>query len=158
MRHSLLNQFNNAWKILEQAIEVVPDEEFSKNINDWSYSYTIYHVIETAEFYTREKPGGMGFGNRIGIDWNNDSSELIIEKKLKITKSLLLEYLNEVKENFTDKVDSQNDDEILAKDDFGEWFPSIYEKYIYLLRHNMFHIGELSHSLREVEDIKISWR
>ena len=45
----------------------------------------------------------------------------------------------------------------MKKDDFG-WFESIFEKLVYLLRHNAHHIGELARTLREWDCERIKWR
>ncbi|MHA2252071.1 MAG: DinB family protein [Candidatus Kariarchaeaceae archaeon] len=158
MRQILLNQNDRGWKTLDQAIEVVPDDIFSTVINDWSFSFTVFHTIETAEFYARESPEGMKFGKRIGINWEQDSKEEIIEKKAKITKEDLTTYLGEIRKIVAEKINSLTDKEIFMQDGFRERFTSIYEKYVYLLRHTMYHIGELARSLRDNEEVKIEWQ
>ena len=46
--------------------------------------------------------------------------------------------------------------DLANKDDF-EWFNSIFQKYIYLLRHNQHHIGELARMNREWNLERIKW-
>jgi hypothetical protein len=55
-------------------------------------------------------------------------------------------------------IQSFSDKEMMQKDGFGEHLRSRYEKFLYLLRHSMYHIGELSRSLRERDNVKVIWR
>ncbi|MHA2365864.1 MAG: DinB family protein [Candidatus Hodarchaeales archaeon] len=152
----LLNQFNSSWSMLHQAIENIPEKMWLDTKNDWSFSFNVYHIIETANFYIKNDPKDMIWGKRANIDWNNDSESNIIEKKSKITKNDLLIYLDETKVTISEVLESMADNELMSKDDF-KWFNSIIEKLLYLLRHNMHHIGELNKTLRDYECKRIEW-
>ncbi|MFX0085031.1 MAG: DinB family protein [Candidatus Hodarchaeota archaeon] len=159
---TLLSQFNRNWNMLHQAIDNVP-EELWKEVqvddfeNTWSYLWNIFHIIETADFYSRNTPENMEWGKRAGINWDNDPPEVIVNKKDRIQKSHLKEYLKEIEDRITEIFDSKDDLELFKKDNF-HWFQSIFEKYLYLLRHDMHHIGELNKALRDWKCTRISWQ
>ena len=153
---ALESQFKEKWSMLIDALSKCPEDRFHDGIGEWSFSYTIYHIIETAEFYIRNTPDGMKWGLRAGFDWNTDSKETINKMKKKLTKSLLLKYLEEIQNRIDKFLNEKKDEDLLKKDDF-HWFESIYEKLVYLLRHNSFHIGELAKTLREWGTDRIKW-
>ena len=96
----------------------------------------------------------MEWGKQFPINWEGDSLEII---RGKINKSTLIEYLDEVANKLVIKVQKFNRETWFRKDEFGDWFASIFSKFLYLLRHTMLHIGELAKALREVEGKKIVW-
>jgi len=167
-RHLLAN-FEASWNILRQSIENVPDEMWAKGIekveipwsetegmNVWYFSERVYHIIETVEFYNRDDPSGMQWGGRIGgIDWKKESPQ---ETATRISKDDMLEYLEKTRENLKKKLSTLSDDDMFEKDGFEKWQPSRLYKYIYTLRHNMWHIGELSKTLREYDCQRTEWK
>jgi hypothetical protein len=155
-REALINQFEGKWKMLVEAIVKCPNEKFHDGIGEWSYSFSIYHIIETANFYIGDKPEEMKWGLKAGFDWNTDSKEKISKKKREITKEMLLDYCEEIEKKIHNFLENNNDEDLIKKDGF-HWFSSIYEKLVYLLRHNSFHIGELAKTLREWETDRIKW-
>jgi hypothetical protein len=159
---TLLQQFNKNWNMLHQAIENAPEKywkevQVDESENVWSYLWNIFHIIETADYYSRNTPETMEWGKKAGINWDNDLHEVITEKKDRITKTHLKNYLEEIENRITKTFESVYDLELLNKDDF-HWFQSIYEKYLYLLRHDMHHIGELNKALRDWNCTRISWQ
>ncbi|MHA1953651.1 MAG: hypothetical protein ACW96U_06885 [Candidatus Heimdallarchaeaceae archaeon] len=155
-RDALLSQFKGKWIMLRDSVDKCPVDRFHEGIGEWTYSWTIYHVIETAEFYIGETPETMNWGLRAGFDWKEDSKEVITKRKTAITKEFLREYLEEIDEKVSKFLNEKNDEDLLKKDGF-HWFKSINEKLVYMLRHNSFHIGELAKSLREWETDRIKW-
>jgi len=154
----LSREFQNSWSMLREAIENITEEFWQTSENDWSYSWNIYHIIETAEFYSRNTPQGMEWGKRANINWEIDSEEEINNKKSQITKEFLLQYLEEVEKRISDILINSTDDEFFNTDEFDQGNLFVLEKLIYLLRHNMHHIGELNKVLRDSNNERISWR
>jgi len=154
----LSKEFQNSWSMLRQAIENITEEFWQTTVNDWSYSWNIYHIIETAEFYSRNTPQGMEWGKRANINWEIDSEDEINNKKSKVTKGFLLQYLEEVEKRISDILINSTDDEFFNTDGFDQGNLFVFEKLIYLLRHNMHHIGELNKVLRDSNNERISWR
>lgn len=144
----LSRQFSSSWKMLHQAIENAPDIYWLKWDNDWSFSWNIYHIIETADYYKRSTPKGMEWGKKAGGK----------TKKTKITKEQLLVYLEEVEYQISDLLEKSSDEDLLGTDEFDDGHLVILEKLLYLLRHNMHHIGELNKALRDWECERIKWK
>ena len=165
----LIEQYERSWKMLQQAIEKVPDENWTASVvtvekpwseteglNVWYFSNEVFHTIQTVEFYTYDKPDDMKWGQRIGgIDWKTESPEVTASR---ITKKDMLKYLEEAKSGFNDKLRSLSEDEFFESDGFERWQSSRLAKYIYTLRHSMWHIGELGRALREWDCERISWQ
>lgn len=165
----LVEQFEASWQLALETINKVPDEKWADGIeridkpwsetegmNVWYFSERVYHIIQTVEFYAADNPEGMKWGGRIGgIDWKSESPE---ETAKRITKGLMQEYLEEAKSNLENKLRSFSDDEYFETDGFSRWQPSRLAKFIYVLRHSMWHLGELSRSLREYDCEHTNWR
>ncbi|MFX1540955.1 MAG: hypothetical protein ACFFBX_09275 [Promethearchaeota archaeon] len=151
----LARQFHGMWTMLMQGIEKIPDGEWHHGRDKWFYSLRIYHIIETSEFYARDTPEGMQWGKHLGqVNWKEEMS---LKKAAKlITKKEVIKYLGEMKWRITKQLKALSDEDLLKKDGF-HWFSGIYEKYVYLLRHSNFHIGELAYALRTLECDRIEW-
>ncbi|MFQ5976553.1 MAG: hypothetical protein ACE5OZ_00300 [Candidatus Heimdallarchaeota archaeon] len=78
------------------------------------------------------------------------------EKIAKIRKECCMNYLEEMENRLVDILASATKSELLEKDGFP-WFSSKFEKLLYLLRHNMHHIGELNKALRDDDGVRIKW-
>ena len=143
----LVRQYQSSCKMLRTAIENVPDEKWHDGSEGWYFSLTAYHIVETMEFYINDDPDVMKWGNRAGFDWDNIENK---ERDVlpKISKNLVTIYLDEVEELVTKTITSIDSKKFASKDGF-HWFESVFEKYLYLLRHNMHHNGELSRTLRD---------
>lgn len=152
----LLKQFESKWIMLKSAIEKCPDQYWNEAQDGWTFSHIIFHIIETANFYSRSNPDEMDWGKKAGINWEENTEEEIIEKKSRINKTFLFNYSKEIESRISNFLLSTNDKDLLKKDDFP-WFDSIYEKLIYLLRHNSYHIGELAQILRASYVDRLKW-
>lgn len=143
----LLRQYQSSWKMLRTAIENIPDEKWHNGSEGWFFSLNAYHIVETMEFYMNNNPEGMVWGSRAGFDWDTvkDKEKDILPK---ISKNLVITYLDEIEEQFTKILKSMDSEKLNSTDGF-HWFESVFEKLLYLLRHNMHHNGELSRSLRD---------
>jgi hypothetical protein len=165
----LVAQFESIWNLLKESIEIVPDEKWSvgmdaitkpwnqtKGENVWYFSERVYHTIETVEFYGYDEPKAMKGGERIGgIDWKVESPE---ETASRIAKDQMLDYMKETQKNLEKKLRSFSDNEMFESDGFSEWQPSRLAKFLYTMRHSMWHIGELSRAIREYDCERIHWQ
>ena len=135
----LSSQFNHSWALLLQTIDSISDEKwiqvhFHDDENFWAFSLTVYHILETTEFYMQDSPEEMVWGRKGQIDWD---SKLPLEKKIvHLTKSLIKQYLEEIKNELNSTLRLTHVDQLFTPDGFS-WFPSVLDKYLYLLRHNM---------------------
>jgi len=133
--------------MLRTAIENIPEEKWHDGSDGWFFSFNTYHVVETMEFYMNDNPDAMNWGGRAGYNWDDVKD---IEKDILplISKELVTSYLDEMEELVTKTITSMDSKKLEAKDGF-HWFESVLEKFLYLLRHNMHHNGELSRALRD---------
>ncbi len=153
---SLEGQFASCWQMLEAAMASVTDDKWHSGVGKWHFSLTAYHVIETAQFYISSDPDSMMWGGRAGFEWG-EGVDIKREILPKLTKDLVNSYLRETKESLGNLLGSTKNQNILEKDGFY-WFSSILEKLMYLLRHTMYHIGELSRALRDWDCEHAKWR
>ncbi|MFW9973878.1 MAG: hypothetical protein ACFFDQ_01245 [Candidatus Thorarchaeota archaeon] len=165
----LVNQFDSSWKLLREAIKYVPNDKWtmgiepikkswaeSKGRNIWYFSERVYHIIQTVEFYCADDPKSMKWGSRIGgIERKKESPE---ETAVRIKKEDMLEYLDEIKEKLELKLRSFSSDDLFTTDGFSEWQPSRLAKFLYTMRHSMWHIGELSKALRDWDGERVNWQ
>jgi uncharacterized damage-inducible protein DinB len=150
---ALLNQFQSSWNMLSQAIDKVPEGYWSRTINDWTFSDTVYHILATQEFYFRDMPEGMGWGSLYGDPkYKADDPE-----KYYPGKAVLLEYQRRLESEISEYLGSKNDSALETIDGFKEWLPNVHVKLLYLLRHNAHHIGELARMLREWDAERVTW-
>ncbi len=151
----LKRQFDATLEMVRHGIDDMPDEKWAWEKGDWCYSLTLYHILETMEFYLGSDPKEMKWGKRAGFDWDD-----IPEKKRDITplitKELTLKYLIEIQNSLDGIFETLSDQDILKKDGF-EWFANVFEKLTYLLRHNQHHLGELSLGARINTGKSIKW-
>lgn len=169
MIEHLVKQFESSWNILRQSITNVPDEKWATGIekidkpwnqtkgeNVWHFSERVYHIIETVEFYMADSPESMKWGGRIGgIDWKTESPEVTASR---IKKDDMVEYLEEIKEKLEMKLRSFSENDLFETDGFSEWQPSRLAKFLYTMRHSMWHLGELTHALRYYDSKRTSWQ
>ncbi len=155
---SLAKEFQWMWEMTRNAIEQIPEKEWAHGVDsdkEWFYSLRIYHIIETAEFYFRDMPEGMLWGARLGQVkwWETISAKQAAEK---VVKGDTLIYLNEMAQYIEEHLKRVSDQDLLAKDGF-QGFSTILEKYIYLIRHTTYHLGELTMDLRVRGLNRIKW-
>ncbi|MHA1940793.1 MAG: hypothetical protein ACW97P_03605 [Candidatus Hodarchaeales archaeon] len=158
LRKVLSRQFYHSWNLLYQLIENCRDDlwfQVEKN-NDkeyWIYSLTVFHILETTVYYYRSSPKGMKWGVKGNIDWKEKKP--VEEKIVFLTKRLLIDYLSEI-EQMTKSIFEDKGSQLLETDEF-HWFPTRVDKYLYLLRHNLMHIGELNKAQRDNKNPRLQW-
>jgi hypothetical protein len=155
---SLAKEFRRMWEMTRNAIEQIPENEWTHGVEsdkDWFYSLRVYHIIETAEFYFRDTPKGMLWGARLGQVkwWETISAQEAAEK---VVKGDMLIYMNEMAQYIEENLKRVSDKDLLAKGGF-QGFSTILEKYIYLIRHTTYHLGELTMDLRVRGLDRIKW-
>ncbi|MHA1984805.1 MAG: hypothetical protein ACW967_10645, partial [Candidatus Hodarchaeales archaeon] len=106
-----------------------------------------------------DSPKDFPWGKRTNIDWeNNEDHDVKIGKYSLLSKQYLKNYLVEIKKEIEDKINFIGDTGLLLKDAFsGGNEETVFDKYLYLLRHNMHHIGELNKALRDHKEQRIDW-
>ena len=46
----IIKEFQNSWNMLQQAIKNISDEYWLTAAKEWSYSWTVYHIIIESYF------------------------------------------------------------------------------------------------------------
>jgi hypothetical protein len=155
---ALARQFRGMWAMTRQAVEQIPDKDWTLGAKcdpKWFYSLRVYHIIETAEFYARNTPDRMQWGARLGkLNWwetitHQEAAELVV-------KGDMLVYIDDIAKIIESNLKAVSDSNLLQMDGF-HWFSSILEKYQYLIRHNTYHLGELTMQLRDHNHDRIKW-
>ena len=140
--------------MLDRAFEEIPDEYWLTEVNNWTYAEVIYHIVITQEFYIRDSPEGMKWGELYGDPELKEASP----REYYPNKQTLLEYHEWVKEKVEAYLAGLDDGKLVLSDGFKGHLPSIHEKLTYLLRHNSHHLGELALMHRTLNIGKIEWR
>jgi hypothetical protein len=144
IRKVLIRQFDRMWDMLRQAIDNIPDDHWNDENQEWLYSKVAYNIIVTADFYSRD--------THEGFDWEKQR----IKFKDYSAKEQQLSFLEAIKLKVANRLEKFTVQELMAKDGF-HWFYSRLEKFLYLLRHNAHHIGELAHMLRIWRAERVKW-
>ena len=126
-------------------------------MKDWSFSQTVYHIVETADFYIGDTPEGMEWGKRAGFSWEDDDEKTILKRISSLTKEYLLEYLDEIEIEVSQFLEESSEQDLFGTDEFDHGNLLILKKMLYLLRHNLHHIGELNKVLRDTDSTRIMW-
>lgn len=151
----LARQYHGMWTMLREGIDKIPDDQWKFGRDKWFYSLRVYHIIETVEFYARDTHEGMEWGKRLGkVNWWEEISP--DAAALLVTKKDALKYLAEIEKKITKLFKAYSDEDLLKQDGF-HWFSSIFEKFLYCLRHSVFHVGELAFALHGLECERIKW-
>jgi hypothetical protein len=150
------SQYDKIWEMLLQAIDNASDDLWKYIKNTWRYAWTSFHVVEVIFYFSLDDPKGMKWGERVNINWEKDNDVTSSEKMAKITKELVREFIEEVRDRWSIKIQEKSNDHFLSKDDFGT-FTSNLERHIYSIRHAAHHIGELNTELRDFDDKTIHW-
>jgi hypothetical protein len=151
------SQYDKIWVMLLEAIDNASDDLWKHFKNTWGYAWNSFHVVEVIFYFNLDDPKGMIWGERVNIDWEKDNEVKSLEKKAKITKELVREFIDEIRDSWRIRLKEKSDDYFLSKDDFNT-FTSNLERHIYSIRHAAHHIGELNTELRDFNDKTIHWQ
>ncbi|MHA1353293.1 MAG: DinB family protein [Candidatus Heimdallarchaeaceae archaeon] len=140
--------------MLKNAVSRIEGDYWKKKENNWMYGYVLFHTIEAIDYYLSES----------AEEWKplNDVSNYSEEKETEALKTkdkhFFEEYLRKIEEKTFETLEKLSDEKLLEKDGFGKkGFTSRLHKYIYLIRHCMVHLGELSKTLRDKGEENIKW-
>ncbi|MHA2299953.1 MAG: hypothetical protein ACXACD_03260, partial [Candidatus Thorarchaeota archaeon] len=98
---------------------------------------------------------GIVWGGAIGgIDWKKESPHTTASR---IEKNDMLIYLKKIESSLEAKLDSFSDKDLLEPDGFAKSHPNRLSKYLYLMRHTMYHLGELARVLRNCNCERLKW-
>jgi uncharacterized damage-inducible protein DinB len=147
---SLKKQFASAWDMVRQAIDNISDEDWRTAFGEWCFATTLYHIVETFDFYSQRSPDGFDWGGRFDVAGKGGYQPSNMPDK-----SELRDYLGEM-EKRTVRILTNPEIPLEQKDEF-HYFDSVLEKLLYALRHTVFHTGELALALRTIGSKGLKW-
>lgn len=151
----LVKELKVTFEMINDAISKLDGEFWKQDENDWNYGYILFHVIEAIDFYLEDSADVWKPMTEI----SQNSREKETEALKGVDQSYFYNYLNQVEEKAIEVLNQLGDDLLLENDGFApRGFISRYHKLSYVIRHSMFHLGELTKSLRNNELDRIEWR
>ncbi len=154
----LIQELTMSFDMILMAINNMDDTNWDSEQNEWSYVTTLYHIIHSIEFFAYNGTEAMFLHGSVsglvtGLSKEDAKNQIRIKKK-----EFFLNYLERVKKLVFDILSTYQDHNLIEQDNFAEWGMSCrLQKFIYTLRHSMFHIGELNKNLRDLQKPRIKW-
>ena len=122
--------------------------------NDWVYAYILFHIVEALEFYNSNSAEEWKPINDVSANSREKETKSLMKKD----KQFFEDYVDRVEKQTLAVLGKLSDQDLLKNDGFGSrGFKSIMHKYIYVVRHCMYHLGELTKSLRSRGMERIIW-
>ena len=152
---ALQHEIGMTFDMIDQAVSRMDGEFWKEDENDWTYSYVLFHILEAIEFYNSNSANEWNPINDVSANSREKETETLRSRD----KSFFVDYTARVKEQTMSILNNHDDKRIQEKDGFGErGFNSIMHKYIYVMNHCMFHLGELTKSMRARDMERIVWK
>lgn len=152
---TLKHEVGMMFDMINQAVSRMDGEFWKEDENDWTYSYLLFHILEAIEFYNSNSAKEWKPINDVSVNSREKETEALKSKD----KLFFEDYTARVKKQTMNILSNHDDKGILGNDGFGErGFNSIMHKYMYVMNHSMFHLGELTKSLRARNMKRIVWK
>ncbi len=154
IRKSLVEAFARTWSMCQDAIESIAEEHWQAGDIEYLIPARImYHVLETADFYSSSTPEGFVWGQRFKTEGQPDRPEK------SLTKEQAQTYLKEIVEKVDGWLQGMNDAAFLAAEKAFPWTGSaVLGRALYLLVHCHQHLGEINAELRQRGLPRVKWR
>ena len=151
---SILEHFNLICEIYEEAITKIPDDYWKDGDIEYLIpARQIFHVTESADYYSSQNEKDFHWGHRFGTRARETKKENFPGKEE------LMKYHIEVKEKINKWIRSSNDEELLAYQNAYKWTgKTLLSRLIYILSHHRQHFGEINAELRRHEIDRIKWK
>lgn len=154
----LIQELNASCDMVKLAIENMDPSIWSIKTNEWSYIQTLYHIIDTIEFYSYDEPKKLIKEGGLGVHLPTSTKEEVNKVIDGQPKEFFFDYLEKVRAFTTEKINSFSSEELFSTDKFSDWgFTSRFHKLSYTLRHTMMHTGELNKTLRDLQKKRLKW-
>lgn len=134
---AIAGQFRRALKMFRQAVLAFPAQEWHVGELDYLRPAGLaYHALETIDFYTSDQPAAQfPWGNRFGVDWEEQRSELLPPQED------LIAYLDEIESKLAHWFKTVD---LTAPEQSYPWTGvSKLERTLYILRHTHHHLAEM---------------
>ncbi|MBC7235036.1 MAG: DinB family protein [Chloroflexi bacterium] len=138
---AVIRQFERQWKMMQEAIENCPDEEWYKGCTHFMVPARLaFHAIQAADFHLSVAPARYDWG-RFGFDWEE------CEPTALPSRVDTLAFLDEVRAKIASKLDELEDRDLAGPDTPTGYFPTMADHLVYVLRHTQYHLGQLDAEL-----------
>lgn len=147
-------EMKSIFKMLKEAVSRIEGDFWKENKNNWMYGIFLWHTIETIEFYMSDSE--EDFQPLSDVTQHSEEKEraIILTKN----KAFFEKYLVEVETKTFDVLGKMTEEDFLENDGFAKrGVVSRLHKYLYMIRHTMVHLGELSKTLRDKDGKGIRW-
>ena len=154
IKEALVLDMQSAFKMLKEAVSRIEGEFWKEEKNNWRYGTFLWHAIETIDFYMSDSAEAF--------HPLSEASDKTLEEEIEIINSkdkLFFEkFLADVESKTFNILEEMSEKDLLEKDGFEKMgFISRLHKYLYMIRHTMVHLGELSKTLRDKDGKGIRW-
>jgi len=141
---SFKRQFDRMWKMLSEAIEKCPRDQWKKAPTHPFFvpSRLAYHVIEAVDFYAGDSPEQFTAGERLGVGWRTAELENLA------SKDATLEYLRDTRREMAARLQNLSDTDFFGPNPFPGRGKNLLELMAYTLRHSQHHLGQLNGELK----------
>ena len=147
-------EMESIFKMLKEAVSRIEGDFWKESKNNWMYGMFLWHTIETIEFYMSDSE--EAFQPLSDVTQHSEEKEIAII--LTKDKVFFEKYLADVESQTFDILEKLSEDDFLANDGFANRGAiSRLHKYLYMIRHTMVHLGELSKTLRDRNGKGIRW-
>ncbi len=152
---TIKQELDVTFKMLKVAASRIDGDFWTNEENKWMYGYTLFHAVEALEFHINDSPEQWVPLNEVSV-----SSEQKEKEKLKtLDREFFVNHIDKVELKFEEVLGNYSDDDLLETDGFASRGHTCrLEKLIYVTRHAMLHIGELSKTLRDLGLPVIKWQ
>ena len=152
---ALKEEMKLKFSMINQAVSRMDGEFWKEDEKDWVYAYLLFHILEAIEFYNSNSAKEWKPINDVSANSREKETETLLLKD----KSFFVDYSARVETQTMDILNGHDDEAILGNDGFGErGFKSVLHKYMYVMNHCMYHMGELTKSLRARDMDRIIWQ
>jgi hypothetical protein len=150
---ALLEAYELIWEMYDDVLERVPEEHWRAGEIDYLIpARQVYHVVETADFYSGSSSKDFPWGHRFDVGCFDSPTEELP------TREEARGYHDEVKIKVTEWIRGMVETELLSREESFPWTGSVVlGRALYLLGHYRQHFGELNAELRRRGLPRIKW-
>ncbi|MFW9788388.1 MAG: hypothetical protein ACFFE2_03240 [Candidatus Thorarchaeota archaeon] len=151
---TLIFEMSSTFKMIRQAVSRMDSDFWKEDEKDWVYAYILFHIVEAIEFYNSPSEKEWEPINDVSANSRKKETESLLRKD----KQFFEDYVSRVEDQTMKIFENLSENDVLGNDGFApRGFKSILHKYIYVMRHCMYHLGELTKSLRARDMDRIIW-
>ena len=137
-------------KMVQQAIDICPNNLWSKENHQPQFWQEVYHTIYYLDFYLSKNPKA----HQPRFDFKENLAE---KPTIILTKDEILTYLEEVKNKSQDLFNNLTSKEIEGKNSFWWTGSTLGHRLIYNLRHSQHHMGKINEILKKNGNEPSKW-